>query len=253
MSRVPFIAGNLKMNKTASEFVSYVKSLDEKLSNLNGKDVAVAPSFTSLPAFSGFAKSSNTKIKVVSQNISWAESGAYTAEVSPDMLKEFNVEYAIIGHSERRKYFAETDETVSKRINASIKHGIKAIVCVGETLEEREAGNMKSVVEKQIKGALSNISKEDFLKFITIAYEPVWAIGTGVTASPEQAEDAHAFIRNLLDGFFIGLSDDIRILYGGSVKPNNISELMEKENIDGALVGGASLDYNDFYEIVENA
>ncbi len=186
------------------------------------------------------------------QNLHWEESGAYTGEVSPLMLKEIGIDYCIIGHSERRQYFNETDETVNKKIKTALKHNIKTIVCVGETLEEREAGEEEKVVKKQILRAFEDIDIKD-VENIVIAYEPIWAIGTGKTASSEDANQMCKFIRNIIvEKYDENTGENIRIQYGGSVKPQTIAELMEKEDIDGALVGGASLVAEDFVKLVNH-
>ncbi len=246
MARVPIIAGNWKMYKTVAESVALVKSLKPLVSDVKGREIIVCPPFTALSAVKAEIKGSD--IKLGSQNIFYEEEGAFTGEISPLMLKELCT-YTIIGHSERRQYFNETNETVNKRIKIALKHGLKPIVCVGEKLEERESGKTKDVVKSHVKNGLSGLSKQD-MNNVIIAYEPVWAIGTGKTAAPEQAEEVHVFIRKLIkDMFDEKTAQAIRILYGGSVKPSNIKELMAKENIDGGLIGGASLDAKSFSEI----
>ena len=191
-----------------------------------------------------------TQVGLGAQNLHWEESGAFTGEVSPLMIKEF-CQYVIIGHSERRQYFGETDETVNKKIKAALKQGLKVILCIGESLEQRESGQTFQVLEEELKKGLFEI-KSDGIESIVIAYEPIWAIGTGKTATPEIAEEAHKFIRDYISKIFNkDIGEKIRILYGGSVKPTNISDLMDMEDIDGALVGGASLDPDTFAEIVQ--
>lgn len=245
--RTPIIAGNWKMNNTISQSVDLVEKL--KRETLNNKvEVVVAVPFTSLYEVKKLLN--GTKIKLAAQNMHWEDKGAFTGEVSPLMLKEIGIDYSIIGHSERRQYFNETDETVNKKIKAALEHNIKPIVCVGETLEEREKNLQEEVVEKQVMKAFQGIDKA-YIKDIVIAYEPIWAIGTGKTASSEEANEMCGFIRNVIEKMYDEeASKIIRIQYGGSVKPNNIKELMEKEEIDGALVGGASLIAEDFVNIV---
>jgi len=247
MGRMPFIAGNWKMNKTVGEALDLVRQLKASLSNIEGLEVAVAPPFTSLHPVSQELRGSF--IKLAAQNVFYEEKGAFTGEVSPLMLKEIGCKYVIIGHSERRHFFGESDETVNRKIKATLKQALKPILCVGETLKEREEGKTFSVIERQIEGALRD--NEEGLEGIVIAYEPVWAIGTGKTATPDQAEEVHRFIRKHLERLFSReLAENIRIQYGGSVTPENIKGLMEKENIDGALVGGASLNSDTFSRIV---
>lgn len=246
--RTPFIAGNWKMNKTVGESVDFAKRLVEAVQGVQGVEVAIAPPFTALRSVADALEGS--PVQLASQNLFWEESGAYTGEVSGPMLVEAGCAYTIIGHSERRQYFGETDATVNRRLFAALAIGLKSIVCIGETLEEREAGQTFNVVGRQLDGGLTNIGAGQ-MEHIVIAYEPVWAIGTGVTATPEQAEEVHGFIRELLtERYGEGLAESIRILYGGSVKPDNIKDLMACENIDGALVGGASLEVESFAAIV---
>ena len=244
--RKPIIAGNWKMNKTVGEAVSLVKELRELVADVSDREIIVCPPFTALSSVKAELATSN--VKVGAQNIYFEEKGAFTGEISPLMLKEL-CSHVIIGHSERRAYFNETNKTVNKRIKIALKNDLTPIVCVGEKLEEREAGKMKDVVKDHVENGLAGLSKEEMLK-VVIAYEPVWAIGTGKTATPEQAEEVHVFIRELLNEMFGQTSEKIRILYGGSVKPANIKELMAKENIDGGLIGGASLDAKSFSDIV---
>jgi len=189
---------------------------------------------------------------VGAQSVHWAESGAFTAEISADMLKEIPVTHAIIGHSERRQYFAETDETVNLRLKAALAAGLTPVVCFGETLEQRQADETQTVVETQVKGGLADITA-DQMKNVILAYEPVWAIGTGMTATPEQAQEVHAFVRGLLNAAFGAVADDVQILYGGSVKASNAAELTGQPDIDGGLVGGASLKAEDFLGIIRNS
>ena len=244
--RTPVIAANWKMHKTTEETRDFITRFVPLVQDVRDVEIVIAPPFTSLAVAAKFLKGSN--IKLAGQNLFWEEKGAYTGEISPLMLKDVECEYVIIGHSERRQYFGETDETVNKRIRAAIENGLKVIMCIGETLEEREAGKTFDVLKTQLSGGLKDITAHDML---LIAYEPVWAIGTGKTASPEQAEEAHRFIRDELAKMFGNdASEQIRILYGGSVKPENVASLMAQENVDGGLVGGASLQPDSFARIV---
>ena len=248
MARIPLMAGNWKMNKTVEEAVDLVKQLKDAISGVKGVEVAVAPPFTALYAVSKELKDST--IHLAAQNMFWEEKGAFTGEVSPLMLKEMGCAYVIIGHSERRQFFGETDETVNRRMKMVIAHGMKPIFCIGETLKEREENRTFSVVERQIEGGLKDI-KENEVKNMVIAYEPVWAIGTGKTATPQQAEEVHRFIRQKLGKLTSrGGAEAMRIQYGGSVTPENIKGLMDQGDIDGALVGGASLKSDSFSRIV---
>jgi len=246
--RTPLIAGNWKLFKTIAESVEMVNELKPLVSGVKGVEIVVAPVFTALSSVS--ATLDGSAIKMSAQDCFWEEEGAFTGEVSPKLLRDAGCSYVIIGHSERRLYFGETDETVNRKTQAAVAAGLTAIVCVGETLEQREERATFTVVGKQIRGALAGFT-EDAFKRIVIAYEPVWAIGTGKTATNEQAQAVHVFIRNLIT-MSIGqqVSDSIRILYGGSVKPDNIKGLMAQPDIDGALVGGASLKAASFAEIV---
>lgn len=251
VSRKIFIAGNWKMNKTASEAAALAAELKESCAQFAGKcEVAVCPTFTSLSAVVEVLKGSN--VKVGAQNIHWADNGAYTGEISGAMLKEIGVEYVIIGHSERRQYFGETDATVNMRVKAALKYGLKPIVCIGETLEQRETGVTNTVLEKQIRGAFADLTAAD-MDAITIAYEPVWAIGTGKTATPEVAQETHGFIRNVLAELFGAKAEEIVVQYGGSMKPGNSQELVAKADIDGGLIGGAALKADSFTELIANA
>jgi triosephosphate isomerase len=248
MERLPFIAGNWKMNKTVQEAVDLVRELKTSLSGAKGVEVAVAPPFTAL--FAVHQEIEGSPIRLAAQNLYWEEKGAFTGEISPIMLKEVGCHYVIIGHSERRQFFGETDETVNRRIKAALAHGLKVIFCIGETLQEREGEKTFSVIEKQIEGGLKGLGDQE-IKNTVIAYEPVWAIGTGKTATPEQAEEVHGFIRRKLGKLYSReVSEEIRIQYGGSVTPENIGGLMDHPNIDGALVGGASLKVDSFSKIV---
>ncbi len=245
--RKKFIAGNWKMNKTIKESIALVRDL-KVLVRSTDKDVLVCPPFVALADVREILKNSN--IKLGAQNMHHEDSGAYTGEISPLMLKDL-CEYVIVGHSERRAYFDEDNSTVNRKIKKALEHGLKPIVCVGEKLEEREAGKTKEIVGNHVKGAFEGLSNKDALN-VTVAYEPVWAIGTGKTATAEQAEEVHRFIRDLIkESYDRQTAEKIRILYGGSVKPENASELLSKKDIDGALVGGASLDAEKFSKIAK--
>lgn len=249
--RKPVIAGNWKMNKSINEAIELVNSLKRELVDIQGIDIIICPVYTALSDVSDLLIDSN--ISLGAQNIYWEPSGAFTGEISPSMIKDAGCKYVIIGHSERRKYFDESDETVNKRIKAAQSVGLIPIFCVGETLEEHEAGKTIDVVKRQLKGGLEGLENEALPK-IVIAYEPVWAIGTGKTATPEQAQEVHKFIRGWLnENYSPEVAESLRILYGGSVKPANARELMQQSDIDGALVGGASLDSSSFVEIVKNS
>lgn len=246
------IAGNWKMHKNASETVAFIEELKKKGRDLGGScEVMVAPTFTSLE--SGVKAARGSDICVSAQNVHWEDKGAFTGEISAAMLNEVGVTHVIIGHSERRQYFGETDVTVNKRIKAAIRHNLIPVFCLGETLEERESGSTFKVVKRQLVEGLGDCAPESAEKFI-IAYEPVWAIGTGKTATPEQAQEVHAFLRNELKELRgVDFANRVRILYGGSVKPDNTRELMSCPDIDGGLVGGASLKVDDFLGIIEQA
>ena len=246
--RKPVIAGNWKLYKTSSEALELVNALSPLIQNRQGVEVIVAPVFTVLASVAQALSGKN--IRLAGQNCFWEEEGAFTGEVSPRMLKDAGCTHVIIGHSERRQYFGESDESVNRKIKAALQAGMTVLFCIGETLDEREADKTFVVLKKQISGGLAGIGKEQLDKII-IAYEPVWAIGTGRTATEGQAQDAHSFIRDYLAGLFDkGAADSTRILYGGSVKPENIKGLMSQPDIDGALVGGASLKAESFAAIV---
>jgi triosephosphate isomerase len=252
-NRKPIIAGNWKMFKTAAEALALVNALTKELTGIGDSDVevVVCPPFTALYAVATMLQGST--VKLGAQNVHWEKEGAFTGEVSATMLKESAVQYAIVGHSERRQYFGETNEGVNKRAKAALASGIRPIICVGETLAQREAGHTEVVVRDHIAGALAGFAKDAMLDAV-IAYEPVWAIGTGKTATPAQAQEVHAFIRELLAAMFDpSVADKVRIQYGGSVKPANAKELLGQPDIDGALVGGASLDAKGFTDIVKAA
>lgn len=244
------IAGNWKMHKTVAEAVSFVQELKQKVAHAQ-VEVVVCPPFTALAQVAEALKGSN--IGVAAQNMHWEAQGAYTGEISPLMLKELGIQYVVLGHSERRQYFAETDEGVNKKVHAALAQGIIPIVCVGELLEQREAGTTEQVVATQTKGALAGLTAEQVAGLI-IAYEPVWAIGTGKTASDEDAQQVNGYIRQVIaEEFGPAAAEAVRIQYGGSVKPGNAKGLMGQPDIDGALVGGASLKVEDFVGIIENS
>lgn len=247
--RKPMIAGNWKMNKTVGEACELVKTLKNKLAGVTDVEIVVAPPFTALLPVAEIIKGSN--IKLAAQDMHWEKDGAFTGEVSPIMLKDAGCQYVIIGHSERRTYFSETNETVNKKVKAAHAYSLIPIVCVGERSEEREAGVTKDVVRDHVVNGLKDITAGQIRDTI-IAYEPVWAIGTGKTATPEQAQEVHEFIRGLLAELYSSaIADEVRIQYGGSVKPGNIAELMAQPDIDGGLIGGASLDADSFVQIVK--
>lgn len=248
--RKPIIAGNWKMFKTVSEAVEFSNAVKGK-AEINGVDSVVCAPFTNLPALVEAFK--GTSIKVGAQNMHFEDNGAYTGEISGAMLKDLGVEYVIIGHSERRAYFAETDETVNKKMHAAFKHGLTPIVCVGEKLEEREAGQTKEVCKVQTEAAFKGLSAEQ-AKQVVIAYEPIWAIGTGKSSTAEDANEVIGYIRGLVSSLYDqSVADEVRIQYGGSVKPGNVREYMGQSDIDGALVGGASLEPASYIQLVEGA
>ncbi|MCW6111216.1 triose-phosphate isomerase [Clostridium sporogenes] len=245
--RTAIIAGNWKMNKTVKEAVELVKELKPLVKDAKC-DVVVCPTYVCLPAVVEEVKGSN--IKVGAQNMHFEESGAYTGEIAPKMLEELGVHYVIIGHSERRQYFNETDETVNKKVKKAFEHNLIPIVCCGESLDQREGNITEKVLEEQIKVGLKELNKEQVEKLV-IAYEPIWAIGTGKTATDEQANETIGYIRTVVKAMYgESVADKVRIQYGGSVKPGTIKAQMNKEEIDGALVGGASLKAEDFAAIV---
>src|SRR5512142_2539304 len=245
------IAGNWKMNKTVAEALDLVRGLKIELANIKEVDIVVCPPFTALGEVSKVILDSN--IRLGAQNMSEHNVGAYTGEIASVMLKEFSVRYVILGHSERRQYQKEPDALIAKKALAVHAASLKPIVCVGETLAEREAGQTEKVLETQVRGSLAGLNKDQAIETI-VAYEPVWAIGTGKTATTQQAQDAHAFIRRLLAKLFSpAVAKRVRIQYGGSVKPSNARELMSQPDVDGALVGGASMAVRDFADIVKNS
>ncbi len=246
--RKALIAGNWKMFKTLEEAVLFARELALKVTDVSDREILVCP--PDLYVYPLFQALAGSPVFVGSQNIFWEDQGAFTGEASAPMVKSAGARFAIIGHSERRQYFSETDETVNKRLKACLKGGITPIVCVGETLVEREAGKTLNVIGKQMTNGLKDISNTQAAQLV-IAYEPVWAIGTGKTATPEIAQEVHGFIRSQVkDLFGPEIAGAIRILYGGSVKPDNIDVLMAQADIDGALVGGASLDVASFERII---
>jgi len=245
------IAGNWKMNKTVTEALALVDDLKNGLANIKEVDIVVCPPFTALSEVAKALRGSN--IQLGAQNMSEHDVGAYTGEIAAAMLKELSVRYVILGHSERRQYQRESDELISKKAQAAHTVSLIPIICVGETLAERETGRTEKVLETQVRGSLTGLSKDQMAETI-IAYEPVWAIGTGQTATTAQAQEAHAFIRGLLVGLFDeAVARRVRIQYGGSVKPANACELMSQPDVDGALVGGASLEARSFIEIIKNS
>ncbi len=248
--RKPIIAGNWKMNKTTAEAKELITALAPKVKDAKC-DVVVCVPFTDIKTVAELV--AGTCIKVGAQNVAWADSGAFTGEISAAMLKEAGAEYVIIGHSERRQYFGETDATVNKRLTQALKNGLKPIVCVGETLAEREGDKTESVCKTQVAGAFAGLSSEDAAK-VVIAYEPVWAIGTGKTATDEQANETIGYIRSVVKELYgAEIADGMRIQYGGSMNAKNVAGLMAQKEIDGGLIGGASLKADDFSVIVNAA
>lgn len=249
MKRKPIIAANWKMNKGPSDTEAYLEDFTPKVDDISQDcDIVVAPPFSSL-----FKAHHQLNVALAAQNVSQYDNGAYTGEVSAMMLKELFVRYVIIGHSERRTLFGETDEIINAKIKQALANGLKVIFCIGETFEEREAGKIETVLHPQIKKGLKGVSEEDASE-VVVAYEPVWAIGTGKTATPEQAQDAHAFVRSVLaHEYNQKIADQIRIQYGGSANPENAAKLMAKDDIDGFLVGTAGLDPQSFLQIILNA
>ncbi|MBO3116284.1 triose-phosphate isomerase [Winogradskyella sp. DF17] len=245
--RKHIVAGNWKMNNGLIQTESLIAELKQQ-SKTSDAEVMIAPTFTNL--WHAFQSTKQTEIEVIAQNMHFAENGAYTGEISAGMLSSLGIKTVILGHSERRAYFNETDESLAKKVDAALANNMRIIFCFGEELADRKAGNEESVVGDQIKNALFHLDPDAFTH-IVLAYEPVWAIGTGETASPEQAQDMHAFIRKTLaDKYGAEVADSVSILYGGSVKPNNAKEIFSKPDVDGGLIGGASLKAEDFYAIV---
>jgi len=247
--RRTIIAGNWKMNKTITESLELVRTLSIEIKDVKAVEIVVCPPFTALHSVSQQIEGSN--IKLGAQNLFWEEKGAFTGEISAAMLKDTRCDYVIIGHSERRNIFKETNQNVNKKIKAAQRIGLLPIVCVGERLEERQKDKTFNVISGHIHGALDGLSADD-LNRIVIAYEPVWAIGTGQNATPQQAQEVHAYIRKMItDGFGKEAAENLSILYGGSVKPENIASLIKQPDIDGALVGGASLKADSFIQLIK--
>ena len=240
------VAGNWKMHNTMGESIALAKDIKEGTTNVKNGEVIIAPPFTSL--YSAYETIKGSHVSLAAQNMHYEDKGAFTGEIAPGMLKDIGCTYVIIGHSERRKYFHELDEDINLKVKKALAAGLKPILCVGETEDERLKGVTQSVIDRQIKKALSNVEKIDN---VVIAYEPVWAIGTGKVATSAQAEEVHCFIRGILKALYGDVSQNIRILYGGSVTKDNIGELIGMENIDGALVGGASLKPDAFLGIIQ--
>jgi len=250
--RKKIVAGNWKMNNDLSQSVNLISEIKNAVAGkeLNA-EIIICPPFTSLETASALVK--DTNVKLGAQNMYFEESGAYTGEISASMLKSVGCEYVILGHSERRAIFGESDEVINKKIKKALASGLKPIFCIGETLEERESGVTNKIVERQVRNGLTGISAEE-LELIIVAYEPVWAIGTGKTATPEQAQEVHKFIRNLIKELYSANSaENLTIQYGGSVKGDNAKSLLSQPDIDGALVGGACLNANSFFDIIKSA
>lgn len=242
------IAGNWKMNKTCTETREFFESLLPKIEGLS-RNVVVGVPFTSLQEAVKLTKGSI--VKIAAQNMNPNKKGAYTGEVSPLMLKDLGVEYVILGHSERRAYYHETNEFINEKVKSALKHDLRPILCIGEKLEDRENGTTTEVVKEQLVEGLKGVSKEDITK-VVIAYEPIWAIGTGKTATPEIAQEVHSFIRNLLTSLYTKeLAEEITVQYGGSMKPSNVVDLLKQKDIDGGLIGGASLEPESFVELIK--
>ncbi|HTZ19080.1 MAG TPA: triose-phosphate isomerase [Dissulfurispiraceae bacterium] len=243
--RVPVIAANWKMNKKVDEAQAFLDEFIPLVWNEKEVEIVIAPPFTALYTVANLLKITN--IRLAAQNVFYEEKGAYTGEISPVMLTDIGCSHVIIGHSERRSYFGDTDDIVNKKIGAALKNGLKVIFCIGESLSEREAGMTFNVLKRQISCGLKGISPDALI----VAYEPVWAIGTGKTATPDQAQEAHKFIRDTLGEIYGAASEELRILYGGSVTPDNVDVLMACPDVDGALVGGASLKADSFAKLVK--
>lgn len=249
--RKPIVAGNWKMNKTCAEAIDLVGGLVRELADVTHVDIVVCPPFTALKVVSQAI--AETNIDLGAQNMHWEKRGAYTGEISPEMLRELFCHYVILGHSERRQHFGETDEMINRKVHAALEANLHPIVCVGERLEERDAGRTMQVVETQVRGSLAGLTKTQWLN-VVVAYEPVWAIGTGRNATPDQAQEVQQFIRGLIAEMADShVAAAVRIQYGGSIKPENAAELFSQPDIDGGLVGGASLEARSFIEIVRAA
>ncbi len=248
MQRRPLIAGNWKMHMTIGEAEGLARAVVKAAADAKDRDVMIAPPYTSLSAVKKIVQDT---VLLAAQNVCWEEKGAFTGEISPLMLKDVGCQMAIIGHSERRHIFGEDNKMINKRVMGAMRYGLVPVFCIGETLDEREAGNTLKVLESQVREGLSGINSVDAAALV-VAYEPVWAIGTGKTATVEQAQEAHSFVRGLLGAIFQkNIASEIRILYGGSVNPGNVDELMRQEDVDGALVGGASLVADSFARIIQ--
>jgi triosephosphate isomerase len=245
--RIPVIAGNWKMHKTAGEARLLARAIKDEIGDLSGRQVVLAPPFTALTSV--YKEIQGSPLILAAQNVHWESKGAFTGEISIPMIEDAGCGMVIIGHSERRQYFGETDFTVNRRVRAVLDSKLQTIVCIGETLSERESGKHHSIVAQQLAGGLDGLTAQGMLRII-LAYEPVWAIGTGRTASPEIAQEMHGLIRKWLSDRFGNEAQEVRILYGGSVKPDNIDVLMQQPDIDGALVGGACLEADSFLRIV---
>ena len=249
--RIPFIAGNWKMHKTVADAVKYVKEFRVMVKDIEDVEIVLAPTFTALHAAAEAARNSN--VGIAAQNLYWEREGAFTGEVSGQMIREAGAEYVIIGHSERRTHFGETDATVNRRTAAAFAAGLLPIVCIGETLDQRERSETFDVLDRQIKQGLEGLTGEQLAQLV-VAYEPVWAIGTGRNATPAQAAEAHGYIRQRLRQWFgTPAADACHVIYGGSVKPDNIRDLVSQPDVDGALVGGASLEVRSFFDIVSRS
>ena len=244
--RKKVIAGNWKMNMLPNEAIAFIEEFTPLVKDSENEVVLCVP-YTDL--FYSLLTAQNTNIKIGAQNMHWKESGAYTGEIAPKMLKSIGVEYVIIGHSERRQYFNETNEACNKKVLKALEVGINPILCCGETLEQREANETKNICKVQVEEALKDVDVNDISK-VVIAYEPIWAIGTGKTATSEDANDVISYIREVVAGLYKDKANEVRIQYGGSVKPQNVAEIMAQSDIDGALVGGASLAANDYIQLV---
>lgn len=249
--RIPFIAANWKMYKTVGETVAYLKTFTDLVKDVSDAEIVVAPPFTALYAAAEMARHSN--VGIAAQDLHWEREGAFTSGISAGMIKDAGAGYVIVGHSERRRVFGDTDEAVNKKVMAALASDLTPIVCVGETLDERDGGQMTAVLDRQMEAGLKGLSADQVASLV-IAYEPVWAIGTGRNATPAQANEAHAHIRaRLREWWSAAAAEQCHILYGGSVKPDNVRELMTLPDVDGALVGGASLDPQSFFKIVAGA
>jgi len=249
--RTPFIAGNWKMYKTVADAVKYVKEFRGLVKDISDVEIVVAPTFTSLYAAAEAARNSN--VAIAAQDLHWEREGAFTGEISAPMIREAGAEFVIVGHSERRTLFGETDASVNRKATAAFAAGLTPIICIGETLDQRERGETFDVLDRQIKDGLDGLTTEQ-MALLVVAYEPVWAIGTGRNATPAQAAEAHGHIRQRLQQWFGNqAAEQCHVIYGGSVKPENIRDLITQSNVDGALVGGASLDVRGFFEIVSRS